>query len=109
MANAMGNIKQLVEVNNIIGTPISTPDGLTLVPVTKVSFGFGGAGGKLQNSKEELSGGSAGGVKIEPIGFLAVNEGNVRMVNVLPPAKNSVDRILDLVPQVIEKIEQIKN
>ena len=93
MQSTMSNIKNLVEVNNIVGEPIVTPDGLTIIPVSRLSFGYGG--------------GSAAGVKIEPIGFLVVKEGSVRMINVAPPAKTSVDRMLDLVPDVMDKIESI--
>ena len=92
MQSTMSNIKNMVEVNNIVGEPIITPDGITLVPVSKLSFGFGG--------------GSAAGVKIEPMGFLVVKGDSVRMVNVLPPAQNTVDRILDLAPQVMDKVDQ---
>ena len=107
MQSTMGNIKNLVEVNNIVGEPIFTPDGMTLVPVSKLSFAFGGGGGELPaNGKENFGGGSAAGVKIEPMGFLVIKEGSVRMVNVMPPAKNSVDRVLELVPQVMDRVEQ---
>ena len=107
MLSTIRNIKNLVEVNNIVGEPITTPDGITMVPISKVSFGFGGAGGDAQGGKENFGGGSAAGVKIEPIGFLVVKEGSVRLINVMPPAKNSVERVLDLVPQVMDKVEQI--
>ena len=107
MQSTMGNIKNLVEVNNIVGEPIFTPDGMTLVPVSKLSFAFGGGGGELPaNGKENFGGGSAAGVKIEPMGFLVIKDGSVRMVNVMPPAKNSVDRVLELVPQVMDRVEQ---
>ena len=105
MQSTMNNIKNLVEVNNIVGEPIVTPDGLTIIPVSRLSFGFGGAGGRLPgNNKDDCGGGSATGVKIEPIGFLAVKEGGVRMINVMPPAQNSVDRLFELVPQVLDKV-----
>ncbi len=108
MQSTFGSIKKLVEVNNIVGAPINTPDGMTLVPLSKVSFGFGGAGGDMPESKKDrFGGGSAAGVKIEPIGFLAVKDGGVRMINIMPPAKNSVDRILELVPDVLDKVEQL--
>ena len=72
------------------------------------AFGFGGAGGdSLGSSKQGYGGGSTAGVTIEPIGFLVVKEGSVRMINIAPPAKTSVDRMLDLVPDVMDKIESI--
>lgn len=109
MQSTMNNIKNLVEVNNIVGEPIVTPDGQTIIPVSKLSFGFGGAGGDSVGSKQGYGGGSAAAVKIEPIGFLVVKDDGVRMINVAPPAKNGVDRIIDLVPDVMDKIESIAN
>ena len=110
MQSTMSSIKNLVEVNNIVGEPIVTPDGQTIIPVSKLSFGFGGAGGdSLGSSKQGYGGGSAAGVKIEPIGFLVVNEGGVRMINVAPPAKNGVDRIIDMMPDVMDRVENIAN
>ena len=110
MQSTMNNIKNLVEVNNIVGEPIVTPDGLTIIPVSRLSFGFGGAGGdSLGSSKQGYGGGSAAAVKIEPIGFLVVKDDGVRMINVAPPAKNGVDRIIDMMPDVMDKIESIAN
>lgn len=109
MQTTMDNIKNLVEVNNIIGEPIVTPDGQTIIPVSKLSFGFGGAGGDSAGSRPGYGGGSAAGVKIEPIGFLVVKEGGVRMINVEPQAKNGVDRVIDMVPDVMDRIENIAN
>lgn len=110
MQSTMSSIKNLVEVNNIVGEPIVTPDGLTIIPVSKLSFGFGGAGGdSLGSSKQGYGGGSAAGVKIEPIGFLVVKDGSVRMVNVSMPAQSGLDRIVDMVPQVMDRIENMTN
>ena len=110
MQSTMSSIKDLVEVNNIVGEPIVTPDGKTIIPVSKLSFGFGGAGGDSRGgSKQGYGGGSAAAVKIEPIGFLVVKDDGVRMINVAPPAKNGVDRIIDMVPDVMDKIESIAN
>ena len=76
-------------------------------PLSKLSFGFGGGGGDLTGKTPAgFGGGSAAGVKIEPMGFLVVKGDSVRMVNVLPPAQNTVDRILDLAPQVMDKVDQ---
>ncbi len=110
MQTTMGSIKNLVEVNNIVGEPIVTPDGQTIIPVSKLSFGFGGAGGdSLGSSKEGYGGGSAVGVKIEPIGFLVIKDGGVRMINVEPQAKNGVDRVIDMMPDVMDRVENIAN
>ena len=110
MQTTMGSIKNLVEVNNIVGEPIVTPDGQTIIPVSKLSFGFGGAGGdSLGSSKEGYGGGSAVGVKIEPIGFLVIKDGGVRMINVEPQAKKGVDRVIDMMPDVMDRVENIAN
>lgn len=109
MNSTMGSIKDLVAVNNIVGEPINTPDGLTLVPVSKLSFAFGGGGGDYpaNTNRAAFGAGSAAGVKIEPIGFLVIKEGSVRMLNVTPPAKTSFDRAIDMVPEVLDRVEQI--
>lgn len=105
MQTTMNDIKNMVEVNNIVGNPILTTDGITLVPVSKLSFAFGGGGGEGSEKQSNFGGGSAAGAKIEPIGFLVIKEGGVKMMNVQPPAQNSVERVLDLVPQVIDSVE----
>lgn len=90
-------------------TPIYTPDGITLVPISKISVGFGGGGvefsGKKPGDERPYGGGNATGVKIDPIGFLVIKDGVVRMINVTPPASNTVDRIIDLVPQVMDRVD----
>lgn len=110
MQLTLGDIKSLVEVNNIVGEPIFTPDGMTFVPVSKLSFAFGGGGGEHPaNGTDKFGGGSAAGVKIEPLGFLVIKESSVRMVNVQSPAQSSMDRVLELVPQVMDKVEHLIN
>lgn len=107
MQTTMTDIKNMAEVNNIVGTPILTADGITLVPLSKMSFAFGGGGGEGNEKQSNFGGGSAAGAKIEPIGFLVIKEGGVKMLNVQPPAQNSVERVLDLVPQVIDSVETL--
>ncbi len=107
MKSTMNDIKNMVEVNNIVGNPILTGDGITLVPVSKLSFAFGGGGGEGNEKQNNYGGGSAAGAKIEPIGFLVIKEGGVKLLNVQPPAQNSVERVLDLVPQVIDSVEAL--
>ncbi|MDO5400459.1 MAG: GerW family sporulation protein [Eubacteriales bacterium] len=100
-------IRELVDVNSVIGTPISTPDGVTIIPVSKVSVGFGGGGSDFASkSGGELpfGGGVGGGVKVTPICFLIVKDGNVRMMPVAAPASTTADRIVEMVPDTLEKI-----
>ena len=109
MRSTMENVKNILKVDTVVGDPIVTPDGITLVPISKISVGFGGGGVEFNSRKgsEErpYGGGNATGVKIEPIGFLVIKEGVVRMINVTPPASNTVDRIIDMVPQVMDRVD----
>ena len=109
MQTTMENVKNILKVDTVVGDPIFTPDGITLVPISKISVGFGGGGvelgGKGANGSKGYGGGNATGVKIDPIGFLVIKEGVVRMINITPPASNTVDRIIDLVPQVMDRVD----
>ncbi len=109
MRSTMENVKNILKVDTVVGDPIVTPDGITLVPISKISVGFGGGGvefgNKRANEERPYGGGNATGVKIEPFGFLVIKDGVVRMVNVTPPASNTVDRIIDLVPQVMDRVD----
>ena len=109
MQTTMDNVKNVLKVDTVVGDPIITPDGITLVPISKISLGFGGGGvefgAKKAGDDRPYGGGNATGVKIEPIGFLVIKEGTVRMINVTPPASNTVDRIIDKVPQVMDRVD----
>ena len=112
MQNTMENVKGILKVDTVVGDPIYTPDGITLVPISRISVGFGGGGVEFNSEKEgkrPYGGGNATGVKIDPIGFLIIKDGVVRMVNVIPPAENTVDRIIELVPQVLDRVDAFIN
>ncbi len=109
LESTIAKIREMVDVNSVIGDPITTPDGVTILPVSKVSVGFGGAGSdyvsKKPNSGENpFGGGAGGGVKVTPIAFLIVKEGSVRMLPVATPANTTADRIVEQVPDVLDKI-----
>ena len=100
-------IREMVDVNSVIGEPITTADGVTIIPVSKVSVGFGGGGSDFTNSKggeNPFGGGVGGGVKVVPICFLIVKDGNVRMMPVAAPANTTADRIVEMVPDTIDKL-----
>ena len=109
MQSTMDNVKNMLKVDTVVGEPIYTPDGITLVPISQISVGIGGGGVEFGARKEgqerPYGGGNATGVKINPIGFLVIKDGVVRMINVTPPASNTVDRIIDLVPQVLDRVD----
>lgn len=120
MKTAMENIKQMVEVNTIVGDPVETPDGSVILPVSRVGFGFAAGGSEFSTSttkqgteyshegsgKKEMpfGGGSGGGVSITPIAFLVVNTDGVKLLN-LDRSTHLYDRLIDLAPGFMEKIQ----
>lgn len=100
-------IREMVDVNSVIGTPITTPDGVTIIPVSKVSVGFAGAGtdGRRKVSGEDpFGGGAGGGVKVTPLCFLIIKDGTVRMMSVPEPANSTADRIVEMLPDTLDKL-----
>ncbi|MBE6941464.1 MAG: sporulation protein YtfJ [Ruminococcaceae bacterium] len=109
LENTIAKIREMVDVNSVIGNPITTPDGVTIIPVSKVSAGFGGGGSdyvsKNANKQENpFGGGAGGGVSVTPIAFLIVKEGNVRMLPVATPANTTADRLVEMIPDTLDKI-----
>ena len=107
LENTIAKIREMVDVNSVIGNPITTPDGVTIIPVSKVSVGFGGGGSDFvskHGGENPFGGGAGGGVKINPIAFLVVKEGSVRMIPVAAPANTTADRIVEMVPDTLDKI-----
>ena len=105
LKQSIAKIKEMVDANTVVGDPVTTPDGVTLVPVSRVSVGFAGGGGDLVKQRDGCVGGSGAGIKIDPIGFLVVKDGVVRMLNIQPPAITTLDRVIDLVPQLLDRAE----
>ena len=109
LENTIAKIREMVDVNSVIGTPITTADGVTIIPVSKVSVGFGGGGSdfvsKNVNKQENpFGGGVGGGVNVTPIAFLIVKEGSVRMLPVATPANTTADRLVEMIPDTLDKI-----
>lgn len=112
MSTAMTNIKQMVDVDTIVGAPVQTPDGSVIIPISKVAFGFAAGGsefGKKENEAEAMfGGGSGGGVSISPVAFMVIGQGQIKLMpieaNVTP-----VDKILDFVPGIIDKVNDKLN
>ena len=101
---SLDNLKSLVDSNTVIGDPIVVGD-VTIIPISKVSFGFASGGSEIPTTKPgaPFGGGSGGGVTITPIGFLSVSNGEVRMVQP-QTADNTADRIVNIVPELLDKI-----
>lgn len=127
MTTAMQSIKEMVDVNTIVGDAVQSPDGTVIIPISKVSFGFAAGGGEYTymadgieksggESEEEdessgngekypFAGGSGAGVSISPVAFMVVGNGQIKL---LPVNINStVDRILDLIPELLCRLENL--
>lgn len=109
METTMTRIREMVDVNTVIGSPLNTPDGITIIPVSKVSYAFGSGGGDYPTKEKGFGGGSGAGIKIEPIGFLVIRDGNVRMINIAPPVANTVDRVIEKAPELIDMADDLIN
>ena len=106
LQETISKIREMVDVNNVIGEPIVVGD-ITIIPVSKVSVGFGGGGSDFANKKggeNPFGGGVGGGVKVTPICFLIVKDGNVRMMPVAVAANTTADRIVEMVPDTLDKL-----
>ena len=109
MSGTMSKIREMVGANAIVGDPIVLGDNVTIIPISKVSFGFAGGGSdfvpKSGNASDvPFGGGSGAGVNITPIAFLVYKDDNVRLIPIAAPASNTVDRILDQAPELIDRI-----
>ena len=108
LRDAMGRVREMVDANTIVGQPIRADGGVTLIPISRVSFGFGGGGGEYGGkdapAEKNLGGGVSAGVKITPMAFLVVREGQVRVLPVAVPAASAADRMVEMVPDLIDKV-----
>lgn len=109
MATTIQKVRDLVDANTIIGQPIVTGE-ITLIPVSKLSFGFGTGGSEftVKNQKPDqdnaFGGGGGAGVKITPVAFLAVNGSSVKLLPMAAPADTTMDRIVEMVPDLLDKV-----
>lgn len=107
METTMVKIREMVDSNSIIGEPITTPDGVTVIPVSRVSFGFGTGGSDYGKTTDKFGGAGAAGVRIDPVSFLIIKDGVTRVVPVAVPAVGVADRLLDMLPELVERVENL--
>ena len=111
LENTIAKIREMVDVNSVVGTPITTADGVTIIPVSKVSVGFGGGGSdfnaKNANQTMPFGGGVGGGVKVTPIAFLVIRGESVRMMPVATAPNTTTDRVVEMVPDVLDRIVSV--
>ncbi|APH04078.1 GerW family sporulation protein [Bacillus weihaiensis] len=116
MKTAMENLKQMIDVNTIVGDPVETPDGSVILTVSKVGFGFAAGGSEFNSTAKDgedgkapklpFGGGSGGGVSITPIAFLIVSSNGVKMLH-LDESTHLYEKILEAAPQTVEKIQSL--
>ena len=111
---SMAKVREMADTNTIVGQPIQTPDGVTLIPISRVSFAFGGGGTSFTFNKKEtansdpnMGAGIGAGVKIDPVAFLIVKDGLTRVMPVAAPPMNTVDRVVEMVPNVVDQVNTI--
>ena len=106
MDTSMRKIKEMIDVNSIIGDPITAPDGTIIIPVSKVTYGFASGGSDLPTKKENrdcFGGGSGAGVTIQPLGFLSIMKGNSKFIPI-EKYDGAADRIVGMIPEAFDKI-----
>lgn len=106
---SMEKIKEMIDVNTVVGEPIVLSEDITLIPVSKISCGFAGGGSDLPSktpSAELFGGGTGVGVNITPVAFIVVDKGNVRMLPVVAKP-DSNDRLVNMIPEVVDKVTDL--
>ena len=107
LESTMAKIREMVDANSVVGEAITAGD-VTIVPISKISIGFGGGGTdfatKNTSAQENFGGGVGAGVKVTPVAFIIIKDGSVRMLPVAAPANNTADRIVEMVPDTLDKI-----
>ncbi|EOS63413.1 GerW family sporulation protein [Oscillibacter sp. 1-3] len=107
MRSAMEKVREMADTNAIVGQPITTPDGVTLIPISRVSLGFGCGGGDYGKVQpRSFGGGSGAGVNIAPVAFLVIKDGITRVLPVAVPPVSTVDRVVEMVPDVLDRVEK---
>ncbi len=102
----MGKLRELVDANTVIGQAITTADGTTIIPVSKVAFGFGSGGSDFASKqpKDLFGGGSGGGVSVQPVAFLVIRDGDVKLLQM---NGDSLERLTNAIPEAVEKLSSI--
>ena len=111
LATAIDKIKDMVDCQTIIGDPIDAGDGIKVIPISKVTYGFasGGSDFPTKTSKELFGGGGGAGVTIQPVAFLVINNGEVSVKYICEGSESSAERIIGMVPDVVNKVGDIIN
>ena len=108
MEKTLHKMREMIDANAIIGDSITTADGMTLIPVSKVSYGFAGGGSDFKQNPQKggFGGGVGAGVSITPIAFIVAKGDSVELLYVTPPELTTADRIIETVPTVLDKVSE---
>ena len=108
MDNALIKIRSFVDADTVVGTPVTTTDGMSIIPISRVSMGFLTGGGEYsdlsaeQKSEFPFAGGSGAGVSVQPIGFLVSDGKSIKLVNITE--KNPLEKLMDITPDIVDAI-----
>ena len=107
---SMEKIKQMVDVNTVVGDPISTPDGTTVTPISRVNYGFAAGGSDLPSKSQPagglFAGGSGAGITVSPIAFLSIHNGITRVIQI-EPYFSPMDRALEKIPEIVDMLNSL--
>lgn len=113
LGETMEKIRSMVDANTTLGDPITTPDGVTIVPVSRIKLGFAGGGADFapkqdRSAKENnFGGGSGAGVTITPVAFLIIKGESVRLLPIAEPASNAMERVVEMLPDLIDQVSSL--
>ena len=110
MGTSMESIREMVDVNTVVGDPVQTQDGSTIIPISTVSFGFVAGGGEYlcgtmrpQTEEMPFAGGAGAGVSVHPMGFLVCSQNGVRLLSA--NCASPMERIVEMIPQALEGLK----
>ena len=107
---AMQKLREMGDVNTVVGQPITTHDGVTLIPVSRLSLGIVGGGCDCVKKGEDpkgFGGGIGTGVRVEPVAFMVVRDGSTKMIYISPPTESTLDKVIYTLPEVLDKIKNL--
>ena len=114
MSTAIGKIKDMIDANTVIGNPIQTPEGVMIIPVSKVKIGYAGGGSDFApksypvNKANAFGGGSGASVSVTPVAFLVIKGESVRLMPVAEPASGTLDRLVEMLPELVDQLSSLK-
>ena len=108
MSTTIEKIKEMADSNTIVGQPINVAENVTIIPISKISMGFasGGSDFPAKNSKEVFGGGGGAGINVSPVAFIVVEQGKVRLLQLAKDGE-SIDRILNMIPDVVNQVSSL--